>query len=156
MDFFRSQFRELAKKIAADIRHAEGVQGRHNITVIVEDAGTVENEVAEALSVAGICIIIGVTGFRRVSQSGPVIIGSVSLEFRVIERPSVNRNEQGFITTQQMTEWLITNLHWRTWEGMNGKPLLFQDFQRDDTDNCNISRVNFSGEYSLGMVIKEK
>jgi len=155
MEDFDSKFRRVAENIADAIRCAAGVQGRGDISVIVEDKGAIEQLVAEALGSTGLCVIVGVTGFSRRAQSGPVITGTLDMEFRVVEIPSVNRTEQGFVTAQQMAEWLAMNLHWRTWEGMDGRPLLFGGFQRDDSDEFNICRVNFSGECSLGTVKKE-
>lgn len=152
MEDFGSSFRRVAEDIADSIRDAAGVQGRGDVSVIVEDKGDIDALVAEALGSVGLCVIVGVTGFTRRAQSGPVITGTLDFEFRVVETPAVNRTEQGFVTAQQMAEWLARNLHWRTWEGMGGKPLLFGGFQRDDTDEFNVCRVNFSGECSLGTV----
>lgn len=152
MEDFDSKFRRIAEAIADAIRCAAGVAGHGGISVVVEDKGDIDALVAEALGSVGLCVIVGVTGFTRRAQSGPVITGSFDMEFRVVEIPSVNRTAQGFVTSQQMAEWLARNLHWRTWEGMDGRPLLFGGFQRDDADEANICRVTFSGECSLGMV----
>lgn len=152
MEDFISKFRGVAEGIADAIRDAAGVQGRGDVSVIVEDKGDVEALVAEAIGSVGLCVIIGITGFTRRAQSGPVITGTLDFEFRVAEIPSVNRTAQGFVTAQQMAEWLARNLHWRTWDGMDGRPLLFVGFQRDDSDEFNVCRVNFTGECSLGTV----
>ena len=110
MEDFDSKFRRVAENIADAIRGAAGVQGRGDISVIVEDKGAIDQLVAEALGSTGLCVIVGVTGFSRRAQSGPVITGTLDMEFRVVEIPSVNRTEQGFVTAQQMAEWLAMNL----------------------------------------------
>ena len=110
MEDFDSKFRRVAENIADAIRGAAGVEGRGDISVIVEDKGAIDQLVAEALGSTGLCVIVGVTGFSRRAQSGPVITGTLDMEFRVVEIPSVNRTEQGFVTAQQMAEWLAMNL----------------------------------------------
>ena len=91
MEDFDSKFRRVAENIADAIRGAAGVEGRGDISVIVEDKGAIDQLVAEALGSTGLCVIVGVTGFSRRAQSGPVITGTLDMEFRVVEIPSVTR-----------------------------------------------------------------
>ena len=146
-----SQFRDICENLAAHIRTLDGIKGNNAVTVIVEDKGDIESQIAEALGYAGVVIMIGVLGFDRRQQSGELITGNLKLELRVMERPAVNRNEQGYITAQQMIEKLILDLHWKRVVGMSG-PIKFEDFSRDDTTELDIIRSNFAGECSLGMV----
>ena len=146
-----SQFRDICENLAAHIKTLDGIKGNSAVTVIVEDKGDIESQIAEALGYAGVVIMIGVLGFDRRQQSGELITGNLKLELRVMERPAVNRNEQGYITAQQMIENLILSLHWARIPGMLG-PLLFNDFSRDDTAELDLIRGSFAGECSLGMV----
>ena len=149
---YKSKFRDIAEGIADYIRSLGCFDGRSDITVIVEDKGVIEKEIAQSLSFAGVCILIAVMGFDRLGSSGPILRGNLKLEFRVMEHPFANREKQGSMTAQQVMELLIQNTHWRTFDGMDGRPLLFQDFSREDTDEVNVVRGNWSGEVSLGMV----
>lgn len=146
-----SQFRDICENLAAYIRTLDGIKGNSAVTVIVEDKGDIDSQIAEALGYAGVTIMIGVIGFDRKPNSGELITGNLKLELRIMERPAVNRNEQGHITAQQMIEKLILDLHWKRVVGMSG-PIKFKDFSRDDTNELDIIRSNFAGECSLGMV----
>ena len=148
--FACSKFRDIAEGIADYIRSLGCFDGRSDITVIVEDKGVIEKEIAQAMSFGGVCIIVGITGFDRRSQSGPLVTGTLKFELRIIERVAINRGHQGAMTVQEAAEHLARGLHWENVGGLDS-PLLFQDFSREDSDEFNIVRMNFSGEASLGM-----
>lgn len=145
-----SKFRVVAENVAEAIRNIPQFAGRADVSVVVEDKGDVDFQIAEAVAGVGVCVIVGVMGFSRRSQSGPVVSGTLNLEIRVIERPSVNRNEQGAVTAQEASEVILRSAHWRRVPGLAG-PLLFDGFTRDDTAEMDVVRNTYNAEMSFGL-----
>lgn len=143
------ELRELAEKIAAFIRADEQLAAAGHVNVVVEDKADAENEIAQAIGQLGVLVLVIVTGFTRKQNSGPVLAGTVRVEIRCYEHPSLNRDGTAW-TAQHVTERLIRILHWRTIEGIQ-TPVRFVDFGRDDVPEANVTRANYVFEHSLGV-----
>ena len=104
------ELRELAEKIAAFIRLDEQLAAAGHVNVVVEDKADAENEIAQAIGQLGVLVLVIVSGFTRKQNSGPVLAGTVRVEIRCYEHPSLNRDGTAW-TAQHVTERLIRILH---------------------------------------------
>jgi len=140
--------RHVAEEIAEGIREDEYLRESGKMAVIVEDNADIRTEIELGLAESGLQIVVAVTGFDRRGDSGAVLTGTVAIEIRILENPSLNRSESEGLTAQNAAEHLATCLHWSLWETVNG-PLRFSGMNRDDVDGINVMRMNFAGECSL-------
>ena len=144
--------RRVADAMASAIRaDAVVAASAGRVTVCVEDRQDMETAISEALGKAGgICVMVGIAGFERRAQSGPVLQGTVSIEVRAMEVPALNRSspDGAWMTAQGLTERLALALHWRRLPGMT-EMLRFRRFVREDGDAVNVARGFWELEQSL-------
>ena len=143
--------REIADDIADFIREDEEFKPISNLKVVVEDKADIATEIQNAIAqTGGMCVMVCTPGFRRRSQTGPLVQGTLDIEIRVYEQPSLNRGVQGAFTAQQVAELLMVLLHYRKLPSIQNW-LNFKDFVRQDVDEANIVSVNFDTEFSFGV-----
>lgn len=133
----RNVAEELKKYIEEDsVLHDDG-----HVSVVVEDKADVSYEIANAIAQTGVCVLIAITGFRRVQQS-PIPQGMLQIQFVCYENPSLNRDDLSILTAQGVSERLVKILHYQKFPFLLGQ-MIFQDFSRDDAEEANIVRGNY-------------
>lgn len=143
--------REIAEGIAGFIREDVALKPIPHLKVVVEDKADIATEIQGAIAQAGgLCVMVCTPGFRRRNGSGAVLQGTLDVEIRVYEQPSLNRGTQGSHTAQQIAELLMLLLHRREFPFLSYW-LNFRDFARQDVDEANIVSLNFDTEYSFGI-----
>lgn len=143
--------RNCATSVADAIRADEMIGSyAQQITVIVEDRANIETTIKTAITKAtgGVAVLVAVTGFRRRTQSGPLLTGTLDIEISVHENPMFNRKGNFTITAQCVAERLARILHWRAPDGFD-HPLLFEDMARVDDNSANIVAMKFRVEQTL-------
>ena len=143
------ELRTLAEAIAGFIREDKGLQESGHVTVVVEDAADVEMAIRAAIGRLGVLVLVIVTGFDRRDNSGAVLFGTVRMEIRCYEHPSLNRDGTAW-TAQHVMEHLVKLLHWRVVPGLQ-TPMRFKNFARDDVQSANIVRSQFVFDHVLGQ-----
>jgi len=141
--------RDVVQGIADFITNDEVLHESGTVTVVVEDKASVAFEIANAIAQVGVCVLVSVTGFNRVSNS-PIMQGTLRLQVSCYEHPELNRDDPSTLTAQGVMERLVKILHYARFPFLANQ-LLFQDFNRDDVDEANIVRANFEVNTLLGF-----
>lgn len=140
--------RDIAEGIAEFIGEDKVLHDNGHISVVVEDKGDFNYQIAEALGQLGVCVTIAVTGFRRVERS-PIMQGTLEIQISCFEHPTLNRDDPSTMTAQAVMEHLSRILHYKRFPFLANQ-FLFKDFRRDDTDEANIVRGDFEVNTLLG------
>lgn len=140
--------RDIAEGIARYIRDDHVLHDDGHVTVVVEDKADVGFEIQQALGRLGVCVLVAITGFRRVDGS-PVLQGTVEIQVSFYEHPSLNRDDLSVLTAQGACERVANILHYHHFPFLVGQ-MIFKDFQRDDVEEANIVRANFEVNTHLG------
>lgn len=140
--------RDIAEGIAEAILEDDVLHDDGNVSVVVEDKGDFNYQIAEALGQMGVCVTVAVAGFRRVERS-PVMQGTLELQISCYEHPSLNRDDSATLTAQGVMERLAKVLHYRRFPFLANQ-LIFKDFRREDSDEANIVRGDFETNTVLG------
>ncbi len=150
--------REMCEAIAESIR--EKVQANATmkngaeVTVLVEDKLDSSFRIEEMLGRNNLSVIVGLTGFTRKPQTGPLIFGTANLDISVFEKPMLNRESAGTPTAQMLAEFLIDGLHWAMPEGFD-TPLRFQTMTRADEPQTIVVRMLFVADIQLTTLSTE-
>lgn len=140
--------RQIAEGIAEFIRADEYLSACGNISVVVEDKAGVAYEVARALGGIGVLVLISVVGFRRYERA-QVVAGDIEFQISCFEHPELNRAGLDTPTAQGVAEYLSKILHYHRFPFLVGQ-FIFKDFGRDDVDEANIVRSNYTVHTQLG------
>jgi len=140
--------RDIAEGIAEFIREDQVLHDAGHVTVVVEDKADISTEITTAIGSMGVCVVIAVTGSKRVPQS-PILQGDINFEISCHESPEFNRDDDSALTAQGVMERLLKILHTRQFPFLY-KHMLFNDFTRDDVDEANIVSGNFTAHHILG------
>lgn len=141
--------RDVAQGIADFIAQDPVLNERSHVSVVVEDKADVGYEVADAIAQTGVCVLVAVTGFRRVDNS-PLLQGTAQFTVSCLEHPTLNRDDPSTLTAQGVAERLARILHYREFPFLANK-IIFRDFSRDDVDEANIVRISFEANTLLGF-----
>lgn len=140
--------RQIAEGIADFIRADEYLSECGNISVVVEDKAAVGFEVARALGGVGVLVLISVTGFRRYDRA-QVLAGDIEFQISCFEHPELNRAGLDTPTAQGVAEYLAKILHYHRFPFLVGQ-FIFKDAGRDDVEEANIVRSNYTVHTQLG------
>ena len=146
------EFRQLAENIADFIRDDPELKDAGHVNVVVEDRADVEAEIARAIGQLGVLALVIITGFDRRQNSGPSLAGTVRVEIRCLEHPSLNRDGTAW-TAQHVTERIVKILHWGEVPGIQ-TPVRFVNFGREDAEEANVVRATFAFEQALDAEIE--
>ena len=134
----------LAEYIMQDkVLHDDG-----KVTVLVEDKANVWFEAANALSVAGVTVLIAMREFRRQPNS-PILQGTLSIDISCMENPELNRDDSATLTAQAVMERIAQILHYARLPCLSNV-ILFDNFSRQDEEDTNIVR----GAFTTNTVLK--
>lgn len=140
--------RDAAQGIADFIAADEVLHTKGHVTVVVEDKADVAFEVRNALGQLGVCVLVAVTDFQRVSGS-PIPQGTAKFQISCYEHPSLNRTDLSTLTAQGVMERIVRILHYRCFPFLANQ-MIFSDFSRDDVDEANIVRGTFEANTLIG------
>jgi len=140
--------RDVCDAVAEAMRSLEPIAAAGNVSVIVEDRGVVEREVAKALAGTGVAAVVAATAHTRREGSGSSLTGTLALEVRVSEKPAVNRARTGALTAQDAAEAIGRGLH-RTKPGEYGR-IIYDGLRRADEPDENVVFVDLHLEQSVG------
>ena len=141
--------RQIAEGIAEYIRADEYLSACGNISVVVEDKAAVGYEVTRALGGVGVLVLISVVGFRRNGRP-MVVAGDIEFQISCFEHPELNRAGLDTPTAQGVAEHLSKILHYHRFPFLVGQ-FIFKDAGRDDVEEANIVRSNYSAYTQLGF-----
>jgi hypothetical protein len=141
--------RDIAQGIADFISEDEILHRDGDVTVVVEDKSDIGTEIANALGQLGVCVLVAITGFRRVDGLA-IPQGAIQFQISCFENPILNREDLSTLTAQGVMERIVTILHYKKFPFILGQ-VIFQDFARDDVDEANIVRGNFEAHTTLNF-----
>lgn len=139
--------RRVAQEIADFIEADDVLHDAGHVTVVVEDKADVGFELQQALGRTGVCVLVAVTGFRRVDR-GSLPQGDAEIQISCYEHPVLNREDPANMTSQSVMERLVNILHYERFESTVGQ-MVFESFSRDDIDEANVVRGNFKVHVDL-------
>jgi hypothetical protein len=142
-------FRDIADGIAKFIEQDQVLHDDGNVTVVVEDRGDFGFQIQQALGQLGVCVTVAIASFSRVDNS-PILQGKVELQISTYEHPALNRSDPALLTAQGAMERIVRILHGRRFPFLANR-MLFGGLRRDDTDEVNIVRGDFSANTLLNF-----
>ena len=142
--------RQAAETVAAAIRKLAEEIGWNHVTILVEDKGDIIYESQRAIGEVGVLVVVTIDKFARRANSGQLLTGTLTIDVTASESVTVNRENEPYVTAQQVGEVVARSLHWREFGGSFESPLRLATFEKlYPVPNVTSVALSFSAEYSL-------
>jgi hypothetical protein len=134
--------------LAQIIESDDAIRKDGHVTVVVEDKCDVDTAIRTALGMTGVGVVVAILGFRRVDGS-PILQGNLEMQATCFEQPGLNRDDLSVLTAQGVAERIMSILHYRRAPFLANQ-IIVSGYGRDDRDDANVARVEFSANTLVG------